>query len=420
MKYKILIFLFWLLASPLGLAVEAVNPTGVNINGTGVTTAFLTFIGTEGEESSEAFWCGEINVPANTVSASNPCLAGTFFGFLPRGLNQSRQVSGNLTDVMTIPASVSRRAMQSAREGGNSSFFYVRKFIHNGVAQYIAVTCRMANGGARVPFALTEVNPWFEKDERKVAVHLLTQGDIPPPVRVALRYNGSGRLKARWEIVKPGDVLPKESDLLPEAALPVALRGLQKRYNVIANVDVFLPPTGETIIDGPDPRLLPNRALGPYQILLRVEATRDKEGNSTTGSVEDSGITAGGTAISGGVAGFAVPPLRYYVATEDAVSEALRNAGVEKSLSLLPAKVDPDGNVSLSWLNVDKAAYYSLEIRMEGEKIFRAIHRSGLIRYSPPPWVIEKISSHPRSEWRVSAFDLHGNRIARSDWRDVN
>ena len=128
----------WLLALP-ALAVTAVNPFGVNVRSNGPTTVFLTFQNLDaGEAPVEAFWCGELQpavAAANptlqlpfAVQTADPCLPATVYGRLPLRLDRSRaSVSGaftNLTDIMSIPASVARRAYQDAQAGLNSAFFY--------------------------------------------------------------------------------------------------------------------------------------------------------------------------------------------------------------------------------------------------------------------------------------------------------
>ena len=273
-------------------AVTAVNPNGVNVRSSGVTTVFLTFQGTAGQTAADAFWCGEITVPANTPAPVNPCVPGTLFGHLP-GRNNLSTPSGtggfvNTTDIMTIPASVVRRAYQKALAGNASQFFYVRKFVNGaGVEEFIAVTCRMAGGGARVPLALTNVEVYFETEAGRKPVYLLARGQKPPAISATIHHNGSGRFKGRWEVVKPGDLEPEFEDLLTEASLPVERRGLQRRYQQLNRFDVFLQPTGKTVLPGPDTDRIPSGVNGPYKILLRVEATADKEGNSNTARSEE-------------------------------------------------------------------------------------------------------------------------------------
>ena len=145
------------LSPTAGHAVSAVNPSGVNVRSNGATTVFLTFQNLRpGQIAAESFWCGAVT--STGVSNTNPCVPGTLFGRLPARNNLSRPSGtggfSNLTDIMTIPASVSRRAYQSARSGDDATFFYVRRFVENGVDEFVTVTCRMAGGGARSPLAL--------------------------------------------------------------------------------------------------------------------------------------------------------------------------------------------------------------------------------------------------------------------------
>jgi hypothetical protein len=410
-------------------AVNSVNPSGVNVNATGVSSVFLTFRGTAGQISTDAFWCGQINIAANTVTLTNPCVAGTFFGRLPTNLAQTSPSLGvsnltdtdlgfknsgvnneqNLTDVMTIPSSVARRAMQSAQAGNNSSFFYVRKFESAGSTQYIAVTCRMSNGGARVPFSLTQVKPFFAAEQGKALVHLATQGQLIPQIQAEILYNGTGRLKGRWEIVFPGDPQPNEFDLVPEANLPMEQRGLQNRYTLLQRFDVFLPPTGKTLLKGPDPQLMPNQIIGPYQVVLRIEATRDKEGNSDTGV---------GVSINGAVSGFAMPRIRYYVATDDDVLQARIKAGLDKFITLLQPALDPQNQTSLrfNWLKFISAKTYMWEVKTQDHQVFSALIDGRDAHYDPPPWIIKQVIQLP-SQWRVAAYDANGNKLALSQWR---
>lgn len=397
-------------------AVTAVNPTGVNVRSTGVTTVFLTFQGTANQRAVDAFWCGEITVGANTPTSFDPCVPGTVFGHLPVRNNLSRSSGtggvSNTTDIMTIPASVARRAYQDALSGKASQFFYVRKFVDNGGnEQFIAVTCRMAGGGARVPLALTNVEIYFETSEGRQPVYLLARGQKAPPVNATIHYNGSGRFKGRWEVVRPGDLEPSFEDLLTEASLPIEQRGLQRRYQLLNRFDVFLQPTGQMVLPGPDMDKIPNIADGPYKILLRVEATSEKEGgsNAVTGNV-----------TSGGVAGFPMPVLRYYVGSGAEV-KTLKEALMKEELSLLlpmdDASVSFAKRINLSWVDVGMAGLYRLEVERPNRPVFTAIVEPGVSSYTLPPFV--EFEPGTAMRWRVVAMNLQGEMVARSDWRQL-
>ncbi|MBC7999356.1 MAG: hypothetical protein IAF58_15505, partial [Leptolyngbya sp.] len=239
-----------------------VSPRGVNVRTFGPTTVFLTFFGLDDQRPAEALWCGAIN-------ANQSCVPGTVFGRLPIRSNlATRSGNNNLTDIMTIPASVARRAYQDALRGNASEFFYVRRFVSStgGVDEFVAVTCRLAGGGARVPLSLTNVRLEFvgsaEAASSTRVIQIVAQGQQPPVWQADIRYNGTGRLKGRWEVVLPGDTLPTRQDLLTEATLPIEQRGLQRRYTLVDSFDRFLPPTGQVILPGPDPAKLPKNTTG--------------------------------------------------------------------------------------------------------------------------------------------------------------
>lgn len=399
------------LASISSAAITGVNPTGVNVRTHGVTTVFLTFQNVAPQESSiRSFWCGEISVSANTVVDFDPCLSGTLFGNLPVALDLSRRSgANNLTDIMTIPAAVSRRAYQDAAAGASSQFFYVREFIDqsSGTRRYIAVTCRLAGGGARVPLALTDVQLRFlttgaETDNTApidAPVTFIEPRQSPPPVEALIRYNGSGRIIGRWEVVLPGDEPPSIEDLLPEGSLPSELRGSQRRYTQIARFDVYLPPGTQTTLEGPPAELLPTFLRGSYQLLLRVEATNDKEGNSNT---------LGGTAVSGGVAGFPLPPLRYFV------TEGLT---ANQTISLLyPLPGTPtSARPTFGWASQNEPSAWRIEFADESNTLFSALLPGSAREYLVPPDFWQRAAATRR--WRVVAETTEAETTAASQWQ---
>ncbi len=397
-------------------ALTAVHPTGVNVRSSGPTTVFLTFQDTAGQTASDAFWCGEITVPAATVTDFNPCVPGSIYGRLPTRNNIGRQsgTSGNsnFTDIMTVPSSIARKAFQDARAGENSSFFYVRRFSANGADQFISVTCRMAGGGARVPLALLSVNSYFKTANGDRPVYMLARNEEAPALEASIYYNGSGRLKGRWEVVQPGDPEPSKEDLLSEASLPVELRSLQRRYSILGRIDMFLPPTGKAVIPGPSPKLIPTALDGPYKILLRIEATMDKEGDSNTNA---------GVAHSGGVAGFPMPVLRYNVGSATASGEAVtqHNSGDLYLLQPLDeTNLSQSDSLVFSWVDILEGGLYRIEISNESATIFSAFVKAGVSNYQPPPWLMENVGVALR--WRVQALDQQGKLITQSDWRDFS
>lgn len=401
--------------APSAWALTGVNPTGVNVNTSGVTSVFLSFQGlTPTEVPVRAYWCAEVTVPANVVVNFDPCVPGTLLGNLPAGndLGRASSVAGGslFTDIMTIPASVTRRAYQLARGGEPSAFFYIREFVDSatGVSSFVVVTCRLAGGGARVPLALTQVELVFVTGrEARELVPVVAVGETLSPVEARIAYNGTGTLKGRWEVVFPGEEPPDLEDLLPEPSLPPELRGSQRRYTTLSRFDVFLPPTGELVLPGPDPERLPSEAAGPYLLLLRIETSADKEGDSETGA---------GLVQSGGIAGFPLPVLRYYVGMASE-SEALpRGRRLIATRPLPDQRLSAGAPLGFTWLPANDAAAYRVELRRGDGDIASAFIAAGVQAYQAPPWYSQLAGD---LHWRVVALDERGRSVESSRWQRV-
>ncbi|MDZ7653705.1 MAG: hypothetical protein U5L03_14720 [Burkholderiaceae bacterium] len=407
------------------LAVSAVNPFGVNVRASGPTTVFLTFQNLDpGEVAVEAFWCGEL-LPAVAagnptlqlpfaVQTTNPCVQSSIYGRLPIKLDRSRQSATgtftNLTDIMTIPASVARRGFQDAQAGLNSSFFYVRRFSGGvGGDKFVIVTCRMGGGGARVALALLNVRVAFEGERGAAPVLALARGEKPPRFAASIQYNGTGMLKGRWEVVMPGDIEPSDDDLLTDATLPVEQRGRQRRYTLIDRFEVFLPPTGDVTIAGPDPGRLPHHGDGAYKVLLRIEASDDKEATSNTGG--------GALAIAGGVAGFPMPVLRYFVGSGDTLSALATSPQALPLFSpAADAAIKADQPLEFAWIEPREAGLLRVEVEADSKTVLAALVKPGVARYGAPPWFAPG-QKGKTLRWRVVGLDAAGREITRSEWR---
>jgi hypothetical protein len=387
-----------------------VSPNGINVNANGATVALLTFGPLTTQAPAEGCWCGELVSAAPDLGFK--CDLATIFGCLPARLDLSTPSgSHGFTDIMSIPNSVTRRAYQAAAEGAASSFFYVRRFINTrgGRDEFVAVTCRMGSGGARSVFALTDVKLSFAINK---PVLIVNPGDKLPPINAEIAYNGTGRLKGRWEVVKPGDEPPSARDLLTEATLPLEERGTQQRYTQISTFNHLLQPTGKFLLPGPDVSLLPNTAEGQYLVLLRIEATDDKEGDSNLAAV---GVGPG-IVHNGAVAGFPLPPLRYFVGGGPNVqltSELTLLWPVENGEHLRSVPVD------FSWTEIEQAAFYRVEVGDgQGRAIFSALVLSGTRTYRAPAWLKDRVGDG-NVRWRVMALDQNGNSIGETPWRTL-
>src|SRR5262247_2228664 len=405
------VFLVLFLFAPSAVAQTIrVNPTGVNVNVSGATTVFLTFGPVRNFRPAEGTWCGEL-IPAAPDNGFK-CDPATIFGSLPGRFDRSRS-SGNLgfTDIMSIPPSVSRRAYQAAQAGSVSSFFYVRHFINSaeGPDEYVPVTCRLSGGGARTPFALTDVKVSFDTEAAENSIVFVAPGRKPPAIRARITYNGTGRLRGRWEGVLRGEQPPEDFDLLREAALPIEQRAQHRRYTQISRFNLFLPPTGKYTLAGPDVARLPSILEGQYIVLLRIEATDDKEADSDLSAL---GVGAG-VAHNGAVAGFPLPTLRYFVGSGQA------NDIISLRL-LTPAEnavAAADQPIDFSWTQAPGAALYQLEIADQtGKAVLSALLQPLTLNYRAPAWLRET-SPGATLQWRVSALDQSGAKTVETPWR---
>ncbi|MBS1811817.1 MAG: hypothetical protein JST84_26895 [Acidobacteria bacterium] len=404
-----LLTLLLLIALPSFAQTIAVNPKGVNVNSQGATTVFLTFGNLRDYRPAEATWCGDLISAAPDQGLK--CNPASIYGLLPSRYDRSRR-SGNgaYTDIMSIPPSVARRAYQAAVNGEDSRFFYVRRFVSTagGPDQYVDVTCRLTGGGARVPFSLTDVRLTFGREETQVL--FAEVGKPLPPVKADLTYTGTGRLKGRWEVVLPGEELPDERDLLTEATLPFEERGLQKRYTQLSRFNVFLPPTGRYTLPGPDISRLPRKVEGTYLILLRIEASDDREGDSNL-TVVNAGPD---TVHSGAVAGFPLPVLRYVIGGIGQ-SASLATTSLQLLAPHNDAVLDARRPIDFSWLEVPNATFYELEMQDgEGKNLLFAWMRSNVRSYRAPSWLKDKTET---VRWRVIAKDQNGKPLGESGFR---
>jgi hypothetical protein len=403
MKKSLFELLFFLIVGSTGIAQQVqVSPSSVNAYSQGATTVFLTFNNVKDKRAVDSCWCGDVVSAAPDLGFK--CNQAAIFGCLPARYDQSRSsANSTYTDIMSIPPSVARRAYLDAASGAEATFFYVRRFASTtgGPDEFVPVTIRLGGNNAAAPLSLTNVKLAFEIDK---PVLFLQAGDKVPRLQAEITYTGSGRLKGRWEVVKPGEELPTDRDLLTEATLPLEERGLQRRYTQLSRFNLYLPPTGKFTLPGPETWKLQNPAEGMYLILLRIEAT------------EDTNLGGGEVARSGGVAGFPMPVLRYYIGSGTGDISKVE----DKTLTLLSPAQDAtiQGNDALfKWREALQVAFYRLEIEdAQGVLILSAILPRGVSSYRAPSFLKEKTEG-VNLRWRVVAFDQAGNQIAQTPKR---
>lgn len=391
-----------------------VSPNSVNAYSQGATSVLLTFGGVINLRPVESTWCGAL-IPASP-DVGFRCDPGTIFGRLPARYDQSTLSANNsYTDIMSITPQIARRAYLDAVRGNTSTFFYVRRFVSTvgGPDEYVPVTIRLSGNGAGVPLSLTEVRLSWGVGK---PVLFIKTGEKLPRVQAEITYTGSGRLKGRWELVKPGELPPEPRDLLTEATLPFAERGTQRQYTELSRFNLYLAPTGKLLLPGPEVWRVDESLNGLYTILLRIEAADEKYGDTDLAAVG-----AGPGLVHGGaVAGFPLPVLKYYVSNGTPAQAAL-TTGTELFL-VGPedhALLDNSQPVDFAWTLIERAATYRLEVEdMQSAPVIAAIVPAGAGSYRAPSWFRERIGTAV-VRWRVSAFDQNARPISQTAWRDL-
>lgn len=395
MKRLLIITMFIIALAAAASAQDIkVSPSTVNAYSQGATTAFLTFTNVVNRRPADACFCGELVSAAPDIGFR--CRPGTEFGCLPVRYDQSRLANNTTyTDIMSIPPSVARRAYLDAVSGAEATFFYVRRFVSTtgGPDEFVPVTIRLAGNGAAAPFSITDVKLSWGVDK---PVLLVNSDERLPAIKAEIVYTGTGRLVGRWEIVKPGEALPEGRDLLTEATLPEAERGLQRRFTELSRFNIFLPPTGRFNLPGPEGWRVPSHIEGLYVVLLRIEAATDANPSALAARV-----------ATGGVAGFPMPVLRYYVGGSSGPA-ATAAAGAPRAVdSLRPAhneRVTKGTSVEFNWSPVDGAVFYRLDVEdAQSQTVFSAILLAGLSQYQAPSWLGDKAVGGVL-QWHISAF----------------
>lgn len=403
MKRVLAIIIFLLASAATASAQEIkVTPSSVNAYSQGATTVFLTFSNVTGKRPVDACWCGEIIDAAPDIGFK--CKPSTEFGCLPVRYNQSRlNDSGTYTDIMSIPASVARRAYVDAASGAEATFFYVRRFASTtgGRDEFVPVIIRLSGNGAATPFSVTNVKLTWGVDK---PVILLKPDEKLPKIEAEIFYTGAGRLVGRWEIVKPGEQMPSSRDLLTEATLPAEERGAGRRYTQLSRFNLFLPPVARFILNGPEAWRVPSHLEGMYLVLLRIEAAEDANPGANSSRI------AGRDIETGGVAGFPLPVLRYYVGAGTGLTNVQGVADFSLASPADGAVVSVDG-LRLSWNRLEEAGFYRIEIETEeGEVVLNAILPATASAYRAPSWLKDRLrGGHLR--WRVIALDREGKPL---------
>ena len=340
--------------------------------------------------------------PASGVTTGNPCAPASNLG----SANQAVGFISNASqtgETLVVPETIARQATQRAAASGNSLFYFVRQF---SSGKFAVVRLRLNASSASTPLAFTDIRLGFRGGAGLQNIGFFKRGELLPAVSAMLRYQGAGLLRARWEIVGPGDTPPTALDLKAEATLTPLERAQQHRYRVLERVNIYLPASGQAVLSGPVPRLLPNEQYGQYLLLLRIEASDSLAG------------------VPGGTAPFLLPVLRYYIG--ESSGPVARTKSAPEAINLVApqsgARLDKDAALTFQWLENQNVSLYRLEIEANGKQAYAARVRpsaqSGINHYTAPPFIAASLVNKA-ARWRVVALAGDGQFVGESEWREI-
>lgn len=340
--------------------------------------------------------------PATGVSNTNPCAPASALGNSGPAIGFTN--ASQTGEQLVVPETVARQAAARAQASGNGVFYFTRQF---SSGKFAVVQLRLNANSASSPLAFTDVRLGFREGGGLQNLGFFKRGQILPAVSAALRYRGAGVLRARWEIVQPGDTPPTALDLQAEASLTPLQRAQQQRYRVLDRVTIYLPATGQAVLSGPIPKLLPNEQYGQYLLLLRIET-----GDSIAG-------------VPAATSPFAIPVLRYYIGESSGPSGSAKSEPQAINL-VTPADgeaLPKDSALAFQWLENKGVSLYRLEIEANGKPAFaarvRPIAQEGINKYTAPPFVSANLANKA-VRWRVVALASDGQFIGESAWRDMS
>ena len=168
-------------------------------------------------------------------------------------------------------------------------------------------------------------------------------------------------------------------------------------------------PNSSVRIDGPDPALLDTRVEGFYQVLLRIEATDDKEANSEIGN--GALVKTGEGGLSDANAGNTLSAMwqrrkALVVAKDEATARPL-----DLMLPLGDAAVDASRAVTFEWIEVARATSYRIEVESDGKLIITSTVQGHPLLAATGLFATRVQGG---ALWRVTALDASGRVVAQS------
>lgn len=188
---KLVVIILLLIAAPCMAQLKASNnPTGAAVVVTQPSAVFVTWTVESGASAPST-----VTSPEGLFVLGDQVL-GKVNTFLTTTVNPNG--TGSATETLLIPPDVSNKALKQ----NVATFFYRRTFTSSadGATANAALTCRLSTS-AYGNFSIAAATLFF-RNQRGEAT--FDQNDPNAKAYVELHYNGTGLLKATWQVQEPG------------------------------------------------------------------------------------------------------------------------------------------------------------------------------------------------------------------------
>lgn len=298
------------------------------------SNVYISYVMTGADAPVQGYFCSQLirGVTPLDQYPTSPCPRGSELMVEPAS-QFSMTSAKSARETLTVPGDVSLYMYQRLRPLGQTTFYVIRRFsglpAAGGVAgagTFIAVPLRLSGAASQMPLTFNKVELTFQHNGGRLPMRVVTRDTSVGPLEATVDYQGTGLLKGRWEVVQPGDPEPTRLDLMTQASLDPEVQLQQQRYLQVGTFEQSLYSGRRVVVPGPPPEALPTSQPGRYLVLWRPEATPSNASRMGARVVD---------LPAGGMAGFPMPTLTYYV-TEQAGLAPRTAGGKPASLADMP------------------------------------------------------------------------------------
>jgi hypothetical protein len=289
------------------------------------TSVNITYDMDDLDVPATGFYCSSVNGSVFKATPTLPCPRDAIFSTESSSSNFRMLSREKAQETINVPAAVSLYMYQRLRPAGTTVFYFVRSFTAGG-GKYVAVPLRLSGAPSQTPLSLNRVELAFTSGGGRQPMRVVQRDASVGPLSATVDYQGTGVLKGRWEVVQPGDPEPTDLDLTAEASLDPQQQLQQQRFLQVGSFEQSLYAGRRVVVPGPAPDALPTSMPGRYLVLWRPEATAS---NSVSGRELQIPL--------GGMAGFLMPTLSYYVVEQTKSDKSNNKPGQALTLGQMPA-----------------------------------------------------------------------------------